>query len=295
MAKIITAANMKGGVGKTTFTVSMADALAREKLSVLVVDMDGQASTSRILSLEDTPAAVSMVDVMLCPSQGPDRDQARMQATLRSALRIATRIPGVHHIPARIKMHSASFGQQVQTSCPIPYKILGEALQLLKDEYDVILIDTPPRIDLMTLNALAASDYYVIPFESGDIFAMDGTEDMEACIRQFVLNEAINPNLKLLGAVLQQHRKAEKVCLVTESLVSASYPIFGYVPANTSVKQAAMRKETVLQNDRKCAASVAYVEMAQRIMQICGLEPSGVKVGRKRKGVSDIGQQGMAE
>lgn len=271
MAATITATNLKGGVGKTTFVVTMADALAREKRRVLVIDMDGQGNTSRTLSQNVAPPELSMADVLL----------SRDEETLRKALRKDTRIPGVHHIPARIKMHNLGYAEEVRGMAPNPYKVLRRRLESLQSDYDFILIDTPPRIDLLTLNALAAADAYVIPFLSGDIYALDGTDDMSAAIERFIQDSDVNPNLELLGAVLQQHSGVQNACKITHELVADRFDIFGIVPANTNVKQAAMINQTVMQYDRRSSAAGAYVDMACKILEKYGF-PRVLKRGRKK-------------
>lgn len=272
MAITITATNLKGGVGKTTFVVTMADALVREKKRVLVIDMDGQANTSRTLAISVEPPQISMADVLV----------SKDDETLRKALRKDTRIPGVHHIPARIKMHNLGYAEELRSMAANPYKVLRRRLDTLQDEYDFILIDTPPRIDILTLNALGAADAYVVPFLSGDIYALDGMEDMTAAIDRFIRDADVNPNLELLGAVLQQHAPQQNACKITMELVSDRFSVFGTVPNNTNVKQAAMMNQTVMQYDRRSSAAAAYVEMAVLLLQKYGFERSVTKRGRKK-------------
>lgn len=274
--KVICAANLKGGVGKTTWTVTMADALAREKKRVLVIDLDGQANTSRSLALSDEPPSVSVADVLLSGDH----------QVLEAAIRKQTKIENVHHLPARYKLHSHSFAEELRTTTANAYKILRRRLAPLMDRYDFILIDTPPRIDLVTLNGLAASDAYVVPFLSGDIYALDGMDDMEAAIKRFVMDDDVNPNLELLGAVLQAHSSKNKANRATEKLIiDRGYPIFGSVPNNTQVKQAAMMHQTVMQSARTCSAAVAYADMAKALLKHFKMS-GGVKPGRKSTAAS---------
>lgn len=270
VAKIIVSANLKGGVGKTTWVVTMADALSREKKRVLVIDLDGQGNTSRTLSESDEPPAISVADVLL--SADP--------AVLESAIR-QTKMPNVHHLPARYKLHSHSFAEELRTSAANAYKILRRRLAPIANRYDFILIDTPPRIDLVTLNGLAAADAYVVPFLSGDIYALDGMDDMDDAIARFIKDEDVNPNLELLGAVLQAHSPKQKACKVTEQLVlNRGYAIFGEVPNNANVKQGALMRETVMQSARTCSAAVAYADMAKKLLAHFNMT-GGVKPGRK--------------
>lgn len=273
-AIVITATNLKGGVGKTTFIVTMADALAREKKRVLVIDMDGQANTSRILSDSSEPAEKSMADILL----SGDVD------LLMNAIRRETNIDGVHHIPARIRMHSLGYAEELRSIAPNPYKILQRRLRPLLGLYDFILIDTPPRLDLITMNAIAASDGYVVPFESGDIYALDGMEEHEEVITKYIKDPDVNPGIKFLGAVLQQHSDSTHACRVTKELVQRRYEILGEVPNREAVKKAAMKRQTIMQMERRNAASESYALMALKILKKFGVEP-GKKSGRQRKEV----------
>ena len=270
-AKDICSANLKGGVGKTTWVVTTADALAREKKLVLVIDLDGQANTTRSLALSDEPPSISVADVML----------ANDPQILERAIRKQTKIDFVHHLPARYKLHSHSFAEELRTTAANAYKVLRRRIEPLLSIYDFILIDTPPRIDLVTLNGLAASDAYVVPFLSGDIYALDGMDDMEAAINRFVKDEDVNPDLELLGAVLQAHSSKNKANRVTEQLIlDRGYTIFGAVPNNTHVKQAAMMHQTVMQFSRTSTAACAYADMAKKLLEHFNL-PAGNKAGRK--------------
>lgn len=264
-------ANLKGGVGKTTLTVTLADALSREGKKVLVVDLDGQANTRRTISLNQGPVTLSVAEVLL--SSDPD--------LLAKAICKETKIENVHHLPARYKLHSHGFIEEIRTIAANPYKILRRRLDPIRDQYDFILIDTPPQISLVTLNGLAAADAYLIPFESGDIYAFDGMEDMEDSIERLVRDPDVNPNLEFLGAVLQAHQGKNNACKATEALIeNRGYPIFASVPNSTQVKQAAMQNQTIMQYARNNAAACAYAEMAKKILAHYGLS-AGIKPGRK--------------
>ena len=179
-------------------------------------------------------------------------------------------------------MHNLGYAEELRGMAANPYKVLRRRIEPLASDYDFILIDTPPRIDILTLNALAAADAYVIPFLSGDIYALDGMDDMSAAIDRFIRDADVNPSLELLGAVLQQHAANQNASKITLELVADRYPIFGTVPNNTNVKQAAMLNQTVMQYDRRSAAAAAYADMAIRLLEKYGMERSATKRGRKR-------------
>ena len=270
-AIVICMCNLKGGVGKTTLTVTLADALSREGKKVLVVDLDGQANTRRTISINQEPVSLSVAEVLI--SSDP--------SLLEKVICRETKIENVHHLPARYKLHTHGFIEEIRTIAANPYKILRRRLEPIMQDYDFILIDTPPQISLVTLNGLAASDAYLIPFESGDIYAFDGMEDMEEAISRLVLDPDVNPNLELLGAVLQAHQAKNNACKATEKLIeNRNYPIFGSVPNSTQVKQAAMQNLTIMQFARTSAAACAYAEMAKKILAHYGLA-AGIKPGRK--------------
>lgn len=254
---IISFSNHKGGVSKTTLTINVADALAREGLDVLVVDLDPQGNaTSLLYSSEETPGAP--VEKVL------DGSTSVAQAVIEK-----TGIDGVHLIGASIKL--ANLERQLQSTPFASTSLLAQKLGTVKEIYDVIIIDTPPALSFLTANALAASDYVFAPLSSGSKLSLVGADDLVAFIHQAA---NANPRLKFGGAILTKHDARKKVCKLVQGAAAEYYDrvLQATMPATTDVDKSQMLSKTVLQLERDSAVSRAVVEIAREIMQITGLK-----------------------
>ena len=185
---VIAIANQKGGVGKTTTAINLSAALARTKKKVLLVDLDPQGNTS--LSFLDQKAIdESVYELLTEPSANYDN-------VIKSS-----EVLGLDILPARISL--AKFESKVIGEFDAPFR-LKDRLDGLTKRYDYIIIDTPPTLGLITVNALVASDYLIIPIQPS-YFALEGTDDLLETIDK--VKARPNPNLQVLGVVITLHDK----------------------------------------------------------------------------------------
>ena len=261
-AIVISITNHKGGTGKTTTTVNLADALAREGMKVLVVDMDPQSNASTTIG-KDSPYKVknNVAEMLFGDVSG---------SSIAAAVHSDNRIPGVDLIYSSIKL--ASLDEKLRTKSFNPAKVLDNKLSVFRDHYDYILIDCPPSLSLLPANALAASDYYLVPLESGSQFGLDGIEDLQDFIGRI---KEVNPRLKEVGVVLTKHDGRKTVCQIMAKIVSERFPnVFKTtISGSTKISQAIMARESVIQLDRKSRVSREYVALAREIMERTDREP----------------------
>lgn len=187
---IITVANQKGGVGKTTTAINLAAALAQKGLRTLLIDLDPQGNST--MSFVDRKDVEKSMYEVLTDSNVSFFDIVKQ-----------TKLPKLTIAPARISL------------AKVESKLLGEIdghfrlkdrLQVVREsgEYDAILIDTPPTLGMITVNALVASTHILIPIQSS-YFALEGTDDLLETIEK--IKSRPNPNLQLLGVVITLHDK----------------------------------------------------------------------------------------
>ncbi|SDH73635.1 ParA family protein [Propionivibrio dicarboxylicus] len=254
---IISIANHKGGVAKTTLAVNVADALAREGLDVLVVDLDPQANVTALLySAEETPG-VPLEKVL-------DGSTSVAQAVIEQ-----TTVDGVHLIGCSLKL--ANLERQLHATPFASTSLLSQKLAPVTKVYDVIILDTPPALSFLTANALAASDFVFTPLSSGSKLSLIGADDLVAFIHQAKI---ANPRLKFGGAVLTRHDSRKKVCRLVQEAASEYYErvLENTMPLTTDVDKGQIVNKTVLQLERDSNVSRAVVGIAREMMSITGLE-----------------------
>ncbi len=249
MDAIIAFANQKGGVGKTTSAVNVAAYLgAQHGLKVLIVDDDSQANATSSLGLEHPKR--SLYDVLMG------------NAAVESVI-LPTEEPGVHLIPSSADLAGA---EVEMIDLPGRERILAESLAPLREKYDLIFIDTPPSLGLLTINALVASDLVLIPLQS-EYLALEGLSRLWDTIGR--IRRALNPNLGLLGILLTMYDRRTTLSKNVEEEVRRYFPKETFrtvIPRSVRLSEAPSFGMSIRTYAPSSSGALAYQQLAAEFL-----------------------------
>ncbi len=200
-AAVISVAIQKGGSAKTTLAVNLAAELGSQGYNVLVIDVDPQANASAHISVAH-PSTLSKNASTLFRGNLEE---------IMASIQVETN-PGfenVHLIPGSLELDQ-SVEESLRNHSPRPYEEMRRRIGLLREAYDVIIIDTPPSLRLLTGNALAASTHYIVPIETSSQYPLYGVADLVAYIER--IKESINPDLVNIGVLISRHDERRRAC-----------------------------------------------------------------------------------
>ncbi len=249
--RIFSIVNQKGGVGKTTTTVNLATALAAVKKKVLVIDLDPQGNASTGLGVDNNNREITSYDLLL-------GDAAVSEAAQKTA------VPGLHIIPATIDLTGAEI--ELVSYVQREYR-LQKALAASPVQYDYVLIDCPPSLGLLTLNALVASSSVLIPLQC-EFYALEGLSHLMRTVE--LVRGNLNTALDIQGIVLTMYDKRNRFTDQIEKDVRGYFGEKVYqsvIPRNVRMSEAPSHGKPALIYDINCAGSKAYIQLASELLK----------------------------
>ncbi len=253
-AHIVAVANQKGGVGKTTTAVNLATALAAVGHNVLVIDLDPQGNAGTGLGIERRARAATSFELILG------------EAELVHAV-VATAVPRLSIIPSSLDLAGAELEMAARERREF---LLSRAIRSRVGDYDDVVIDCPPSLNLLTLNALVAADAVLVPLQC-EFYALEGLSQLVRTIER--VRRALNPRLELQGVVLTMHDRRSNLCDQVAADVRGHFgdKVFDTViPRNVRVSEAPSHGKPVLIYDHRCAGSLAYIRLAAEMLRRAG-------------------------
>jgi chromosome partitioning protein len=251
IGRVVAIANQKGGVGKTTTAINLGTALAACKKTILLIDLDPQGNASTGLGIQHADRSVTTYDVILG------------DAKLADAV-VKTQIPGFDLVPSVVDLSAAEVELVEQKRREFALK---ETLSGLDRDYDYILIDCPPSLGLLTVNAMVAAHSVLVPLQC-EFFALEGLSLLLRSIERVRRN--LNPALEVDGVLLTMFDKrnnlAQQVATDVRSFLGRR--VFEtIVPRTVRVSEAPSHGLPVLLYDFRCAGSQAYVHLAGEVLR----------------------------
>jgi chromosome partitioning protein len=251
MTRIISVVNQKGGVGKTTTAVNMATALAAIGKKVLVIDLDPQGNASTGFGIEMSDRHLTSYDVLIG------------RASLQEAA-IASNIPQLDIVPATIDLTGAEIELVGMNAREFQLK---QALKDMPNHWDYAVIDCPPSLGLLTINALTASQAVLIPLQC-EFYALEGLSHLLKTITR--IQAKLNPDIVIHGVVLTMYDRRNKLTEQIEADVRAFLGADVYntvIPRNVRVSEAPSHGQPAIIYDMKCPGSKAYIQLAKEVIQ----------------------------
>jgi len=252
VTRILAVTNQKGGVGKTTTAINLGAALARLKKRVLIVDLDPQGNASTGLGIVPSDRMLTTYDLLVD------------DAALRNIV-LPTQFDGLFIAPATTDLSSTDVDLVEHEN---RVGLLRSALRQANDlSLNVVLIDCPPSLSLLTVNALVAADAALVPLQT-EFFALEGLSQLLLTVRQ--VRDSANPDLRVDGVVLTMYDQRNNLCRQVEDDARETLGDLVYrtrIPRNVRVSEAPSYALPVIDYDPSSKGSEAYLELAQEFLE----------------------------
>ena len=259
MTQIFAITNQKGGVGKTTTAINLATALAVVGSRILVIDLDPQGNASTGLGIPPTERQVSSYDVLM--------GKARIGQTSRP-----TQVPQLSIIPGTVDLSSIDIelGAELRRT----HRLRNALTAQETSRYDYVLIDCPPSLNLLTINALVAAHAVLVPLQC-EFFALEGLSQLLKTVRE--IRETVNSSLKIQGIVLTMYDGRNKLSAQVAEDVRANLGALvmkTVIPRNVRLSEAPSHGIPALLYDQRSTGSLAYQRLAAELLGMTAPVPT---------------------
>ncbi|MCB2107977.1 MAG: ParA family protein [Rhodobacteraceae bacterium] len=251
MHRILAISNQKGGVGKTTTAVNLATAMAAVNRKVLVIDLDPQGNASTSLGIDQKHRAINTYHLLTG------------EASITQAA-VATAVPNLFVVPSGVDLAG---GELELVDVENRHARLRDALAASGDDFEFILIDCPPSLGLLTLNALVAADAVMVPLQA-EFLALEGVSHLVRTIER--VRKGFNPRLEIQGIVLTMVDKRNNLSEMVENDVREFFGAKVYntvIPRNVRISEAPSHGKPILLYDLQSKGAQAYLNLAGEVLK----------------------------
>ena len=245
-------ANQKGGVGKTTTSINLAACLASLGRKTLVIDLDPQSNTTTGLGIDAHRVGNSIYELLV-------NDNITVNDVLRAEIR-----PNLSLIPAKVDLYAADIELVYIDHREFRLKRI---LDSIKDTYDFVLIDCPPSLGLLTVNALTSADGVVLPLQC-EYFALEGMQQLLNTIK--LVRDRLNPKVFLFGVVLTMYDPRTRLAAEVVDEITQHFPkekFQSMIPRNVRLSEAPSYGLTILEHEARSPGALAYKALAEEVIE----------------------------
>ena len=256
MGRVIAIANQKGGVGKTTTAINLSACLAEAKKKILTIDLDPQGNTTSGLGIDKNETDNTVYELMLG------------ECTVKECIK-KTQIEELYLIASDVNLAGAEI--ELLGINDKEY-ILKNAVDYVKDDYDFIIIDCPPSLNMLTVNAMTTADTVLVPIQC-EYYALEGLSQLIHTID--LVQQRLNPNLQLEGVVFTMYDARTNLSLEVVENVKANLKQTVYksiIPRNVRLAEAPSHGEPIIVYDTRSAGAEAYRDLAEEVIENAALD-----------------------